>query len=152
MNAYVEIVDENLASIIKQNFIFQTQLKLSETKIAQLEDVKKQYDLLVNQNKDLSQKVNDLTNLTSSYRTIDEDKGRLQVALNESSQTKNQLQSELNSANQELARLRSQVGEIDKLRAENNSLKEELTPKTSIKKQDKPADKAQNSKATAGTF
>jgi chromosome segregation ATPase len=112
LNSYIEVVDENLSSVIKQNFVFQTQLKLAQTKISQLEAEKKRADDLLNQNKELQQKVNTLTNLYSGVSTLDADRGRLQVALNETSQTKNQLQSELNSAQQEIARLRNQINNL----------------------------------------
>jgi predicted RNase H-like nuclease (RuvC/YqgF family) len=114
--------------IIKQNFVFQTQLKLAEVKIAQLEDARKTVDTLTQQNRELQSKVNELTGLTSSYKNVVDDKGRLQVSLNETSQVKNQLQSQINDLQQELVRLRAQSAEFDELKKENAKLKKKLEP------------------------
>lgn len=153
LNTYVTVVDENIAAVIKQNFLFQTQLKIAETKLAQMDDAIKVADDLTAQNKELQRRITELVSLTSSYKTVDEDKSRLQVSLNETSQTKNQLQAELNAAQQELARLRKQVEEIDTLRKENTSFKKKLGIKEEKPVKEKPAEKpAEELKATAGTF
>lgn len=153
LNTYVEVVNENVASIIKQNFVFQTQIKMMEIKLAQMEDAVRRADELTVANRDLQQKVNDLNNLTSTFKNVNEDKGRLQISLNETSQVKNQLQADLNAAEQEIARLKNQVNEIDDLRKENAAFKKKLGIKEEKPKQDKPAEKPeQELKATAGTF
>ena len=164
LNTYTEVMLENVTSVIKQNFMFQTQLKLAETKLAQLDDAKKQADNLLIQNRELQSKVNELTSLTGSYKNVADDKSRLQVSLNETSQAKNQLQADLNAAQQELTRLRGQVSQFDELKKqiaeltkERDGLKAKLeTPvETAVKVPvakvlGKKQDKA--SKATAGTF
>jgi chromosome segregation ATPase len=156
LNNYTEVILENVTSIIKQNFVFQTQLKLAEIKIAQLDDAKRTADTLSVQNRDLQSKVTELTNLTSSYKNVADDKSRLQVSLNETSQSKNQLQSQLNDAQQELTRLRAQVQQLEELKKENVELK------TKIEKLEEPkvtesamiaTKKTSKSKtAIAGTF
>lgn len=153
LNAYVDVVNENVALIIKQNFVFQTQIKMMETKLAQMDDAVKRADELSVANRELQQKVNDLANLTASFKNIDEDKTRLQLSLNENSQVKNQLQSRLNDALQEIARLSNQVKELDELRKENAGFKKKLGIKEEKPKQEKPAEKPeQQLKASAGTF
>jgi chromosome segregation ATPase len=157
LNNYVEIVNDNVSSIIKQNFVFQTQLKMAETKLAQLEDSKQTVDKLTIENKSLQQQITDFNNLTSSYKHVADDKSRLQVSLNETSQIKNQLQADLNAAEQELIRLRNQVAEIEVLRKENETYKKKLGLKeeTPIKEKptkEKPVELSANLKATSGTF
>lgn len=122
LNNYTEVILENVTSIIKQNFVFQTQLKLAEIKIGQLDDAKKVADELTVKNRELQTKVNELTNLTSSYKNVTDDKSRLQVSLNETSQAKNQLQTQFNDMQQELTRLRSQSAQFDDLKKENAKL------------------------------
>jgi chromosome segregation ATPase len=150
LNNYVEVVNDNVSSIIKQNFVFQTQLKMAETKLAQLEDSKQTVDKLSIENKQLNQQLTELKNLTSSYKNVSDDKNRLQVSLNETSQFKNQLQSQINDMQQELTRLRAQSEELETLRKENVALKKKYEPeeKTSVKKLEKVSTKP----ATAGTF
>lgn len=128
LNNYTEVLHDNVTLIIKQNFVFQTQLKLAEVKISQLEDARKTVDTLTQQNRELQSKVNELTGLTSSYKNVVDDKGRLQVSLNETSQVKNQLQSQINDLQQELVRLRAQSAEFDELKKENAELKKKLEP------------------------
>jgi len=150
LNNYVEVVNDNVSSIIKQNFVFQTQLKMAETKLAQLEDSKQTVDKLSVENKQLNQQITELKNLTSSYKNVSDDKNRLQVSLNETSQVKNHLQSQINDMQQELTRLRAQSEELENLRKENEVLKKKLEPeeKTSVKKVEKVSQKP----AVAGTF
>jgi chromosome segregation ATPase len=150
LNNYVEVVNDNVSSIIKQNFVFQTQLKMAETKLAQLEDSKQTVDKLSVENKQLNQQITELKNLTSSYKNVSDDKNRLQVSLNETSQVRNQLQSQINDMQQELTRLRAQSEELENLRKENEVLKKKLEPeeKTSVKKVEKVSQKP----AVAGTF
>lgn len=128
LNTYTEVMHDNVNLIIKQNFVFQTQLKIAEIKIAQLDDARKVVDTLTVQNRELQAKVNELTGLTSSYKNVVDDKGRLQVSLNETSQVKNQLQSQINDMQQELTRLRAQSEELVEVKKENASLKLQLEP------------------------
>lgn len=150
LNNYTEVMLENVTSIIKQNFIFQTQLKLAENKLAQLDDARRTADDLINQNKELQAKVSELVGLASSYRNVADDKSRLQVSLNETSQVKNEMQSQLNDMQQELTRLRNQSKEFAELKKENAALKKKYEPaeKPVVKKIEKVIQKP----AVAGTF
>lgn len=137
LNTYTEVMHENISVIIKQNFVFQTQLKLAENQIAQLADARKVADNLSIQNRDLQTKVNELSGLTASYKNVADDKSRLQLSLNENSQAKNQLQSELNSLQQEVGRLRLQSDELAELKKKIKSeelLAEELAQAKAIEK------------------
>lgn len=57
-NIYQEILLENLVSIIKQNFVFQTQLKLAEN--------------LGQRNAELEQQLNELKNQMTSFNHVAE--------------------------------------------------------------------------------
>jgi chromosome segregation ATPase len=152
LNIYTEIVQENVSAIIKQNFVFQTQLKIAENKLAVMDDAVKNADNLSVQNKELQIKINELTSLTSSYKAVADDKSRLQSSLNETSQVKNQLQADLNAAEQELIRLRNQVAEIAVLRKENETYKKKLGLKEEKPIKEKPVEPSANLKTTSGTF
>ena len=152
LNTYTEIVQENVSAIIKQNFVFQTQLKMAENKLAILDDAVRNADNLSVQNKELQTKINELLSLTSSYKTVADDKSRLQSSLNETSQVKNQMQTQLNDMQQELTRLRLKADEFDSMKKENAVLKKKLgldTEKTPVKKTEKTVVLKE---ATAGTF
>jgi polyhydroxyalkanoate synthesis regulator phasin len=69
-NAYQEILLDNLVSIIKQNFVFQTQIKLTENIVHEKQELQKSYDRLLNEKN---------TQTSSSS----EEKNRIQQALNE---------------------------------------------------------------------
>ena len=152
LNMYTEVVQENVSAIIKQNFVFQTQLKMAENKLALLDDAVRNADNLSVQNKELQTKINELISLTSSYKTVADDKSRLQSSLNETSQVKNQMQAQLNDMQQELTRLRLKADEFDSMKKENTALKKKLgldTEKTPVKKTEKTVVLKE---ATAGTF
>jgi predicted nucleic acid-binding Zn-ribbon protein len=92
-NAYQEILLENLMSVIKQNFMFQTQLKLNEVAIKQKDEVQIQFVELKKQFDDLNnlynQAKNDLKqteiykNKAEQNNTAHEEKSRIQSALND---------------------------------------------------------------------
>jgi chromosome segregation ATPase len=150
LNNYTEILFDNFSAVIKQNIQFQTQLKMAEQQLAILDDAKRHVDKLSVENRTLNERVNELTSLTSSYKNVSEDKGRLQVSLNETSQVNNQLQSQINDAQQELTRLRAQSSELQNLRKENKLLKDKLGIEE--EKEEKPVKKITTKPATAGTF
>lgn len=69
-NAYQDILFDNLISIIKQNFVFQTQIKLSENVVNEKQELQKSYDRLLNEKN------------TQTSSSSDE-KNRIQQALND---------------------------------------------------------------------
>jgi chromosome segregation ATPase len=152
LNTYTEVVQENVSAIIKQNFVFQTQLKMAENKLAVMDDAIRNADNLSVQNKELQTKINELLSLTSSYKTVADDKSRLQSSLNETSQVKNQMQTQLNDMQQELTRLRLKTDDYEAMKKENNVLRKKLgldAEKTPAKKTEKPAVVKES---PAGTF
>lgn len=93
INAYNEVVLENFTAVLKQNFMFQTQIKFLEERvntIPALEEKGKLYDSVVNEKSELQNKISSLTsenenkdNIIKNSNNSDADKHRLQTALNE---------------------------------------------------------------------
>jgi chromosome segregation ATPase len=109
-NAYQEILLDNLVSIIKQNFVFQTQIKLTENVVYEKQELQKNYDKLLNEK-------------NSQTSSSSEEKNRIQMALNEVMKKNSVL-----------------TGENEKLKTEIETLKqhiiklEENIPVTKLKK------------------
>jgi hypothetical protein len=92
INAYNEIVLDNLISILKQNFMFQTQIKFLEKRVSaipELEEKNKLYNLVVEEKINLENKVVSLQSELENKNTIikntsnnDNEKNRIQIALN----------------------------------------------------------------------
>ena len=93
INAYNEVILDNLTAIMKQNFMFQTQMKFLEERVSTipaLEEKGKLYDSVVNEKSELQNKISSLTsenenkdNIIKNTTNSDADKHRLQTALNE---------------------------------------------------------------------
>jgi len=109
-NAYQEILLDNLVSIIKQNFVFQTQIKLTANVVDEKQELQKNYDKLLNEK-------------NSQTSSSSEEKNRIQMALNEVMKKNSLL-----------------TGENEKLKTEIESLKQHITkleeniPVTKLKK------------------
>jgi chromosome segregation ATPase len=151
LNQYVEVLNNNLAEIIKQNISLQTNLQITEKNLSFMvekdknnSETIKQSEELVNKNRELQNKVNELESVTSSYKTLADERSRLQIALNETSQKLNKVEGEFNAVQQELLRLRAKSNELDKLKVSLNTPAE--TPKVEKKTKKVTALKS------AGTF
>ena len=93
INAYNEVVLENFTAVLKQNFMFQTQIKFLEERvntIPALEEKGNSYDSVVREKLELQNKISSLTsenenkdNIIKNSNNSDADKHRLQTALNE---------------------------------------------------------------------
>ena len=146
-NTYQEILLDNLVSIIKQNFIFQTQLKLAENGNKDKSELQEKYDTLFSQYESLKSQTPELEALRLRVNTnagAHEEKSRIQSALNDemrkSVELKGQLEiksSELVAKNAELevksSELAGKTQEVVDLR--NQILKlESLIPVSKLKK------------------
>ena len=110
INAYNEVILDNLTAIMKQNFMFQTQMKFLEERVSTipaLEEKGKLYDSVVNEKSELQNKISSLTsenenkdNIIRNTTNSDADKHRLQTALNEQAK--------------ELERLNNKVTNVEK--------------------------------------
>lgn len=109
MNSYNEVVFDNFIAVLKQNLMFQTQLKITEGQKIKIEEL----------TKELTQKNED----AQRFGQLDTDRHRIQSALNEKSQEVTSLRAQVDILNRE-------VGQIETLQSDLNNLKEELEQKT----------------------
>ena len=164
-NTYQEILLDNLVSIIKQNFIFQTQLKLAENGNKDKTELQEKYDTLFSQYESLKSQTPELEALRLRVDTnagAHEEKSRIQSALNDemrkSVELKGQLEiksSELVAKNAELevksSELAGKTQEIVDLR--NQILKlESLIPVSKPKKSNSVFDPIESTPLTPSSF
>jgi chromosome segregation ATPase len=132
-NAYQEILLDNLVSIIKQNFVFQTQLKLLENIGKQKEELTKKYEEL-NANyeklKNDTKQLDFYKNKAEQNSSVHEEKNRIQIALNEEMKKNSSLKTELQNSLKEKEDLKQKIIETEKI---VDQLKE-LVPSTKLKK------------------
>jgi seryl-tRNA synthetase len=133
LNVYNEVVLENFTAVLKQNFMFQTQIKFLDEKIKEipaLQEKGNSYDSVVREKNELQNKIVSLTSEVENKDTIiknssnsDADKHRLQTALNEQAK--------------ELEKLSNKVANIENdIADKNNYIKqlEDMLPNSKRKK------------------
>jgi chromosome segregation ATPase len=133
INVYNEVVLENFTAVLKQNFMFQTQIKFLEEKVKEipaLQEKGNSYDSVVREKNELQNKIVSLTseienkdNIIKNTSNSDADKHRLQTALNEQAR--------------ELAKLNDKVANIENdIADKNNYIKqlEDMLPNSKRKK------------------
>jgi predicted RNase H-like nuclease (RuvC/YqgF family) len=116
INVYNDVVLENFTAVLKQNFMFQTQIKFFEERVKEipaLQEKGNSYDSVVREKNELQNKIVSLTSEVENKDTIiknssnsDADKHRLQTALNEQAR--------------ELERLSNKVSDIENDIADKN--------------------------------
>jgi len=124
-NTYQEILLDNLVSIIKQNFIFQTQLKLAEGGNKDKAELQEKYDTLFSQYESLKSQTPELEALRLRVDTnagAHEEKSRIQSALNDEMKRSAELKRTLEERDGEISNLKEQ---ILKLESDISSLKEQ---------------------------
>jgi len=105
-NTYQEILLDNLVSIIKQNFIFQTQLKLAENGNKDKSELQEKYDTIFSQYESLKSQTPELEALRLRVDTnagAHEEKSRIQSALNDEMKKSVELKGQLEVKSSELA-------------------------------------------------
>lgn len=110
-NAYQEILLDNLMAIIKQNFVFQTQLKISEKNNSNNQDLQKKLEELVVVNQQLNSQLSELENYKNKVHqneSAHEEKSRIQTALNEEMKKSAVLINEINQLRNTLAQKNSE--------------------------------------------
>jgi len=110
-NAYQEILLDNLVAIIKQNFIFQTQLKLAEDSGKATAEIQAKYNELLQ----AYEAVKDLKTKVDVNASAHEDKSRLQGALNDSMKHTTALQNQLEEKNTEIAGLNEYIEKLESI-------------------------------------
>ena len=142
-NAYQEVLLENLDAILKQNFMFQTRIKLFEKEAnfktelqAKLDDVTAKYQDAMSQVGEAEQyKVQ-----ASSNDAIVQEKSRIQSALNDTMRELGTTKSALEKSQDLVKELKSRVAELEKLVP---SAPKAPAKKTTVKtEQKKPDDSA----------
>ncbi len=132
-NTYQEILLDNLVSIIKQNFIFQTQLKLAENGNKNKSELQEKYDTLFSQYESLKSQTPELEALRLRVDTnagAHEEKSRIQSALNDEMKKCVELKGQLETKSSELARQHQEIVDL-----KNQILKlESLIPVSKTKK------------------
>ena len=132
-NTYQEILLDNLVSIIKQNFIFQTQLKLAENGNKDKSELQEKYDTLFSQYESLKSQTPELEALRLRVDTnagAHEEKSRIQSALNDEMKKSVELNRQLEAKSSELARQHQEIVDL-----KNQILKlESLIPVSKTKK------------------
>jgi chromosome segregation ATPase len=119
MNSYNEIVFDNFIAVLKQNLMFQTQLKLVEPKLARIPELEKQVadsSTALQELERTRSTVQSLTNELSGknaqiqqHSSSDADHHRIQTALNEKMRECETLRASVDSLNRELQSLTSQA-------------------------------------------
>jgi len=110
-NAYQEILLDNLVAIIKQNFVFQTQLKLAENSGKATAEIQAKYNELLQ----AYEVVKDLKTKVDVNASAHEDKSRLQGALNDSMKQNTTLQKQLEEKNTEIAGLNEYIEKLESI-------------------------------------
>ena len=150
-NTYQEILLDNLVSIIKQNFIFQTQLKLAENGNKDKTELQEKYDTLFSQYESLKSQTPELEALRLRADTnagAHEEKSRIQSALNDEMKKSVELKGQLEVKSSELA---GKIQEIVDLR--NQILKlESLIPVSKPKKSNSVFDPIESTPLTPSSF
>lgn len=131
-NIYQEILLDNLVAIIKQNFAFQTQIKLSENVGQRNVELEKQ----VQQLQDETNQLEIYKNKAEQNNSAHEEKSRIQVALNNELQKSSSYKQEIDKKNAEIIKL---SGEIKVVKDELETLKG-LVPASKLKKVPKPVE------------
>jgi exonuclease VII large subunit len=138
-NTYQEVLFDNLMVIIKQNFMFQTQLKMAENVGNKNAELQAQVQKIIEENISLSEKAKEADSYKSRVETnvsAHEEKNRIQIALNAEMKKTATLQKELDNLKEELNTLKSyaknleEIAPATKLKKINSSVKTESTSET----------------------
>jgi len=106
-NAYQEILLDNLVAIIKQNFIFQTQIKILESSGKNKEDLQKKFEDLTTLYNNAKSEISQLQVYKSKAEqnsSAHEEKSRIQTALNEEMKKSSNLQKEVENLKQQIVK------------------------------------------------
>ena len=93
LSVYNEIAQENFISVVKQNLIFQTQIKMLEDQVRNHGDLQKkidesstlqtEYKKLMIENSDLKNQLNNVNKIVVNNTKVESEKNRIQSALND---------------------------------------------------------------------
>ena len=162
INAYNEVILDNLTAIMKQNFMFQTQMKFLEervSKIPEMEqklasvetdkgDKQEEYNRLLNDKNNLANEVSSLkheienkNSIIQNNITTDNDKHRLQTAVNEQAGEIEKLKNRIESMEKEIDSHKKYNSQLEEMLPNSKKKKlgieviEETSPKVEVKKE-----------------
>ena len=117
-NAYQEILLDNLMSIIKQNFIFQTQLKLVEDVGKQKNELEAKYNELIASVDSMQKQIDEAERFKSISNMNDsahQEKQRIQAALNDEMKKSVKLTKNLEEKNTEINKLKEYITKLEEI-------------------------------------
>ena len=164
INAYNEVILDNLTAIMKQNFMFQTQMKFLEERVSKIPEMEEklasvesdknnkqeEYNRLLSEKNNLANEVaslkNELNNKDSIIQnnvTTDNDKHRLQTAVNEQAAEIKKLKNRIESMEKEIDSHKKYTTQLEEMLPNSKKKKlgieipEEETPvKVEVKKEE----------------
>ena len=162
INAYNEVILENLNAIMKQNFMFQTQIKFLEERVNKIPEMEQKltnveseksakqsdYNSLVDERNRLSNEVGSLRNelddknrIIQNNVTTDNDKHRLQTAVNQQAGEIEKLKNTIGSLEKEVDSHKKYNSQLEEMLPNSKKKKlgieviEETSPKVEVKKE-----------------
>ena len=115
-NAYQEILLDNLMAIIKQNFVFQTQLKMTEKNGNENSELQEQLKTLQNRFDSINGQIKDVEmykQRAEQNNSAHEEKSRIQSALNDAMKKFSGLQKTIDSKDQEIFGLKEYIDKLE---------------------------------------
>ena len=162
INAYNEVILDNLNAIMKQNFMFQTQIKFLEERVSKIPEMEQklanvetdktnkqeEYSRLMGEKNNLANEVGSLKNeledknrIIQNNVTSDNDKHRLQTAVNEQAGEIEKLKNRIESMEKEIDSQKTYTTQLEEMLPNSKKKKlgieipEEDTPKVEVKKE-----------------
>jgi chromosome segregation ATPase len=162
INVYNEVILENLNAIMKQNFMFQTQMKFLEERVSKIPEMEEklasveadktnkqeEYSRLMGEKNNLANEVGSLKNeledknrIIQNNVTSDNDKHRLQTAVNKQAGEIEKLQNRIESMEKEIDSQKEYTTQLEEMLPNSKKKKlgieipEEDTPKVEVKKE-----------------
>ena len=117
-NTYQEILLDNLMSIIKQNFVFQTQLKMVEDVGKQKAELEGKYNELIASVDSMRLKIDEAERFKSISNMNDsahQEKQRIQAALNDEMKKNVGLKKDLENKNTEISKLKEYITKLEEI-------------------------------------
>ena len=117
-NAYQEILLENLITIIKQNFMFQTQLKLTEDTGKQRAELEAKYNDIVGQWNSVQGRLEEIESYkqrAENNTSAHQEKTRIQTALNDEMKKTGRLKVELEEKEGEISKLKEYISKLEEI-------------------------------------
>lgn len=131
-NTYQEILLDNLVSIIKQNFVFQTQLKLTENVgkekaelQAKFDEVNSKYDAIKNDAESIEQ----LRARADLGNSVLAEKERIQIALNDTMKKNVVLIKKIEEKETEISKLKEYIAKLEEIAPSSKLKKVEIEKK-----------------------